>query len=134
MTGLMQPGRRRVLCIGGAGLVLTVLGDSPMARATPAARVMNSFSDPWAAETLGRAYLAAHPWDRDIRVLVQGLVETSAGWVPLLYRGTPQAIRRFTKKQCRRDFIHNRVALVDGWLLATTEARLCALAALGRMS
>jgi hypothetical protein len=61
-------------------------------------------------------------------------VETNPEWAMLLSGGSPRAIRRFMKKQCRVDFARDRVVLVDGWLLAVTEARLCALAALDRMS
>jgi len=62
-------------------------------------------------DALGRAYLEAHPDDA-----LSGLAER---WL----RGDGEALRR----DIQRDFERANVVWVEGWLLARSEARYCAL-------
>jgi hypothetical protein len=86
------------------------------------------FRDRSAAAAIGDAYLAQHPDDRDAprllrRLFGDDLAQATAGI------GREDLHVRL-RRQLRQDFAEGRTVLVDGWLLAETEARLCALAAL----
>jgi hypothetical protein len=74
------------------------------------------FSDLTALRRLGAIYLAAHPEEGSRTLLSQ-----------LLIAGDDGAIPSRLMSAVARDWSANHVAVVDGWLLARTEARLCAL-------
>src|SRR5688572_12909899 len=83
-----------------------------------------------AARRLGRLYLTRHPEDADAAVLERTLFGTTgAGW-----NGGRAAQTWATA--CQADFRAERVVVLDGWWLARSEARLCALLHLdaGRMT
>jgi len=65
----------------------------------------------------GATYLAAHPLERDPGLLLRLLVTDGA--VPL-----PAALLA----AIARDWRQHDVVVLDGWLLARSEARICALA------
>lgn len=69
-----------------------------------------------AARTLGRRYLREHPEERRFDDVEALLAAGGGGEEPLA--GIRRAIRE--------DFDRERVVRVDGWVLARTEARLCA--------
>lgn len=75
------------------------------------------------AARFGRAYLAATPGETDADQLVSLILGRTA--VP----PGREAMRVATRIQA--DFDGNRVVTVDGWIVSTTEARLCALCAIG---
>ncbi|MDQ4035942.1 MAG: hypothetical protein M3153_08430 [Chloroflexota bacterium] len=75
------------------------------------------------AALLGRAYLAATPGEADTSRLA---------WLILGAPGVPtgrEAAR--VASRMRADFDAGRVVTVEGWIVSTTEARLCALCAIG---
>jgi len=74
------------------------------------------FSDLTTLRRLGAIYLVAHPEERSRAVLSQLLIAIDGGAIPsrLLHA-------------VARDWSGNHVVVVDGWILARTEARLCAL-------
>jgi hypothetical protein len=75
------------------------------------------------AARLGRAYLAATPGEADpsrLATLILG--------APAVPEGR-EAAR--VASRIRADFDAGRVVTVDGWIVSTTEARLCALCAIG---
>jgi len=73
------------------------------------------FTDLAALRRLGAIYLAAHPEERSRVLLSQLLIAGDDGTIP------SRLLRAVA-----RDWSSNQVAVVDGWLLARTEARLCA--------
>ena len=77
---------------------------------------------------MGRAYLARTPEENDWQVLVGKLRAETL----LFERRAHEAknVRAALKHQCIRDFSEGRTVLVDGWMVSSTEARLCAVLAL----
>jgi hypothetical protein len=73
------------------------------------------FSDLTALSQLGAIYLVAHPVERSRALLSHLLIAGDDGSIP------SRLLRAVA-----RDWSSNYVVVVDGWLLARTEARLCA--------
>ena len=94
-------------------------------------RLADLFADPAGAEKLGQAYLAqAIPelsWRDRLRRVSAGL-----GGQPLGL--SDQQMRGAFEQQCRRDLAAQEFEIVDGWVLASCEADVCALLALARMA
>lgn len=101
---------------GGGFARSRVAEGSPIA--TALARL---FPDPRGARALGAAYLRAHPRT--------GAAELLAAIAPLAL-GPETPSRAALAAQCRRDFDAGRIERVGGWMLARSEAALCALLAL----
>jgi hypothetical protein len=74
------------------------------------------FSDLTALRRLGAVYLIAHPEERSRGPLSHLLIAGDEGTIP------SRLLRAIA-----RDWSSHHVVVVDGWLLARTEARLCAL-------
>ena len=89
---------------------------------------------PDSAAAVGRAYLTRVPAEALSVRLVEGIREGLArdGFDPVVPAGRPAELRSRLGERVRRDFAEGRVVAVDGWVLAATEARLFALAALRR--
>lgn len=81
------------------------------------------------ARRVGRAYLTDHPGEADERTLVRLLVATS-GW-DRASEASPTRLGELARSALTRDFERGKTVAVDGWILSRTEARLCALVALG---
>ena len=124
-----DPGRRRFLA---AALALAAGGLLPAtlqaAGADVTARLTSALSDPTSASRLGRAYLAAHPEEADSEALAQRLEQA------LEARGAPAGDRdeliAGLNVLVQDEYVTAPLVSVDGWLLAQSEARLYALAAL----
>ena len=100
-------------------------GLRPSGAGTPADLHGRGFSarlrDPEAARALGLAYLSEHPGERDPGFLHAATLKgVGAG---------ARALRRL-RERCREDFARGDTVRIDGWVLARTECRLCALVAL----
>jgi hypothetical protein len=74
------------------------------------------FPDLTVLRRLGDIYLLAHPEERSRALLSDLLIAGDDGSIP------SQLLSAVA-----RDWSGNHVVVVDGWLLARTEARLCAL-------
>ena len=74
------------------------------------------FPDLTALRRLGAIYLVAHPEERSRALLSHLLIAADDGTIPSRLLSA-----------IARDWSSNHVVVVDGWLLARTEARLCAL-------
>lgn len=81
------------------------------------------FSDQCAARLAGDHYLRAHAQEADREVLHTLLF--GAAPAP-----TAAALRRGIVERRRADFAREDTVLVAGWVLARSEARLCALVSL----
>ncbi len=75
------------------------------------------FRDHASARAIGRRYLRTHPASSELQV------------TRLLLRPGADRGRRI-RERIAADFAAGRVVILDGWVLAATEARLCALSAL----
>jgi len=73
-----------------------------------------------AAEQIGSIYLAAHPDEEDFDRLAGDLIDSS-------FEGDSEILRQRISAQRVRDFANEDVTIVDGWVLARVEARVCAL-------
>jgi hypothetical protein len=74
------------------------------------------FSDLTALRRLGAIYLVAHPEERSRALLSHLLIAGHDGTIPSRLLSA-----------VARDWSGNHVVVVDGWLLARAEGRLCAL-------
>jgi len=73
------------------------------------------FSDVTALRRLGAMYLVAHPEEASRQLLSRLLIDGGEGAIPSRL-----------SRAVARDWSNHNVAVVDGWLMARTEARLCA--------
>lgn len=115
--------RRRALatlCLAPAALLASLRG-SPPPRSALAALV----ADRPAMRRLGLAYVAVSG-EADPAAIERALEWRLAASGPIGGHGLAPAINRAISE----DFAHARTVMVDGWLLAETECRLCALTAL----
>lgn len=120
--------RRAVASLGLGGLALALAG-----RVDPAAVLSGDTAAPLAswlrsmigdldsARRIGRAYLETAPEASRERLLVElfpRLEPAMGDW------------RDSFAARCRQDFADGNTLRIEGWVLARTEVRLCALAAL----
>lgn len=82
-------------------------------------------SDREAVRRVGDAYRAAYPEEDDVEVLRAALPDFDG-----LSGAEVQAQLSTLREQVRADFAEGNVVMVDGWLLAATEARAAALVSL----
>jgi hypothetical protein len=84
------------------------------------------------AALLGRSYLDGAPLEADPARLV-GLIGVALEPAPPPGDSEGQeALRKRLAERIRGDFLNGDTVAVDGWLLAISEARLCALVSLLR--
>jgi hypothetical protein len=129
-----DPLRRRLLA-SAPWLAIIVLGGARLGQAAPraavnaagSAAVHSLLAHVDSAVAVGREYLRHHPDERDLARIRHGLSGALGGPVETL---DPAVLRERVRRRVRQDFAEDRIALVDGWILSITEARICALAAL----
>jgi hypothetical protein len=96
---------------------------------TSATALLGTLGNPAAAGRLGAAYLSAYPDEADLDVLVHqltGALGTGADTAAVSQEALMQAlVDRVEQEYCTAPLVR-----ADGWLLAPSEARLYALAAL----
>ncbi len=91
--------------------------------------LLAALSDPGAAGRLGQSYLVEHPQEQDLNRLIDQLLaalDADQGPVPT----GEIALQKALIGLIQREYITAPLRSVDGWLLAPSEARLYALAAL----
>lgn len=134
--------RRRFLALAGSVLGLVAVSRrvvlaAPLEAGPRATEASDVDGHPRSVETLvsggegvrriGAAYLAATPEERDASALFDAILAKR----PDLARASrPRALRAAFARAVRHDFAVGDVVVLDGWRLARTEARLCALWAL----
>lgn len=79
------------------------------------------------ARALGCAYLRLHPEEAAREPLLERLLPDIQRGSEVLRRLTTARLREAARRQRERDFARGDTVLIDGWILARTEARLCAL-------
>lgn len=129
----------RRLFVTGAGAVVGGLGLWPAVACIRwdghpvrrwAAQLSGVLRHQAAAGEIGRAYLRAHPSEADPERLVAGITGDWEQGPAELDRLGRDALRLRLREQIRTDFAQSRTVLVDGWVLAASEARLFGLSAL----
>ena len=130
--------RRQLLLTGLSALAALPASQALAWRGLPvagtdtfAARAAGLITDRQSAIAVGQAYLAQHPEEADLDRLVGALFADKPLAQP---RGSDEteeeAIRKWVAVRIEDDFRRARIAAVGGWVLAQTEARLCALVSL----
>jgi hypothetical protein len=84
-------------------------------------RLMGLVTDRGAARRLGSIYLASGAEPARLQALLEALAAVPG----------PEPIRALLDARRRESFVAGDVAIVDGWVLARTEAEIFALIALG---
>jgi hypothetical protein len=84
------------------------------------------------AALLGRLYLNGAPHEADPARLAGLIGVTPVPALPAGDGGGQEALRKRLAERIRGDFLNGDTVEVDGWLLAISEARLCALVSLLR--
>jgi hypothetical protein len=126
---------RRGLLVSAPWLAMVALGrpwpvraaTGPTIDSAGSAALANLLSEADSAIVVGREYLRHYPDERDPEHIRHGLSVALGGRLEAF---DPAALRERVRRRVRQDFAEDQVALVDGWILSITEARLCALAAL----
>ena len=108
----------------GGGLVLLLRRSRPGDPVAEEAKVALAGipADPKAARTIGSAYLAAEPGEADEAALVAGLFGEDG-----LGEAAPGDLSERLRSLVRTDFAAGRTVVLGGWVLARSEARMCAL-------
>ena len=124
--------RRSLLALCGVVGAMAALGrrshaDPRMSDVDFAKCVSGLFSDLTGCKRLGWENLNSHTEEADIGILVALLCGPDFGVRRLV---VPAILRRSIAQRCAQDFQNDRITHIDGWVLARTEARACALVAL----
>lgn len=129
MSGASGLSRRRLLRCALVGAVWSTLPSGGAAAShrpetDPITLVVRATLPNWcAARAVGRAYLRRRPHETDRRFLEMAIFGRPRP-------SDPARLGRLIAAGTADDFASGHVVAVDGWILAATEARLCALAAL----
>ena len=116
-----------VAALAPLGLLRRSIAAPDPKRADIAARVGAVFQNPDGARTIGRAYLAnCSPRPLKRRLLADLTKRLGRD----LHAIDSETLGRRLAKQVRNDMAGDRTIVVNGWVLAETEARLCALLAM----
>ena len=130
---------RRTFLLGATGLGVSFawrsVGFWPfLPSASGSERLAGLLTDQEGARLLGREYLRAVPAEASTRVLTARVVERLPGGLRTLDTAEEDRLHELVLRATREDFQGLRTVELRGWVLARTEARLCALAALRKRS
>lgn len=132
------PCTRRTFLLAALGGVAAGLSRYSLANNQPEACVQTSWlresiADKDAAAELGRTYLEAHPRHRRCRALIADIEQAlRKEGISVFSENDTDRIITALQRVVRREYRHDEVVSVAGWVLSNTEARLYALAALTR--
>jgi hypothetical protein len=128
--------RRRTFLLAagalGASLAWRGLGSPPVfgTAAGGSERLAALLRHEESACAVGRTYLRAVPADASAAVLTARVAERLPGGLRAVDTVSDGRLRELLARAVTEDFRELRTVEVQGWVLAQTEARLCALAAL----
>ncbi|MGH2451741.1 MAG: hypothetical protein ACRDGE_10830 [Candidatus Limnocylindria bacterium] len=132
--------RRRTFLLGATGLGVSVVWRSvgfwPFLRPSPSGseRLAGLLKHGESARLVGREYLRVVPAEASTRVLTARVVERLPGGFRALDTAKDDRLHELVLRATLEDFRGLRTVELHGWVLARTEARLCALAALEERS
>jgi hypothetical protein len=89
-------------------------------------QLSNLLSHSESARAIGHAYLALAPEEASATCLLRRIHRSLAD-----RRAGARDLRELVARRIAQDFAEDRIVELQGWILARTEARLCALKALG---
>jgi hypothetical protein len=128
--------KRRTFLAAGAGVGLSLawrsIGSLPFLEPSPSRseRLAGLLRYEHAARPLGREYLRVMPREASQKVLTARVVERLPGGLRTLDEAGDGRLRELLLQATVKDFGDLETVELQGWVLARTEARLCALAAL----
>jgi len=93
-------------------------------------KLVSFFSHKESAQHVGLEYLKSTPLEADTHLLANLVCSCSEEYRERLMRADSRRFRELLLQRLCLDFEQDRVVSVNGWILAVTEARLCALSAL----
>jgi hypothetical protein len=129
--------RRRTFLLGTAGLGVTLawrsVGSWPFRGRSPSSseRLAELLQGVEGARSVGLEYLRQVPAEASPAVLTARVAERLPGGLPAIDAASPRRLRELLSSAVAEDFRDLRTLELQGWVLARTEARLCALAVLG---
>ena len=131
--------RRRTFLLGAAASGLSLawrsLGSWPFSPTQlSGSERLGALLDGEGARAVGREYLRAFPAEASRGVLAAHVVERLPGGSRTLVTASDGRLRELLLGAAAADFGDLRTVELQGWVLARTEARLCALAALRKDS
>ncbi len=135
-TELLQFSRRRFLRLAGwitaaVGVPLPVVAHTEHPSvAIQARRLIAALGAHESRRRIGTAYLRRHRGESDTGALVTAVIAAHPRLARHLRQGEAGALRAALQAGVQRDFARGDTAMVNGWLLSRTEARLCALVAI----
>jgi hypothetical protein len=94
-----------------------------------ARRLIAALPNADSSRRIGAAWLAQRPREGNVGRLLACLRQPGDGFARAVERGESTVLRGALPQRIADDFACGRVVRVEGWLLAETEIRLCALAA-----
>jgi len=137
MKTAIRLNRRRVLQLLVASGGLCVAGLTPVqtrwwSGRPPSLRLrlLESIHQRESARAIGERFLSRHPEEGDAALLVRHITEGIPGGRARLAAARDEELRAWLAARVRRDFVEDRILRIDGWILSSTEVRLCALASL----
>lgn len=119
-------GAAAACAVAGAANSVGVFSTVPPDRTLSRRLVDGLFTSPRHARAIGRRYLALVPAEADEGNLLAALL---AGSGPADDLAT---LKSHVRRRRQQDFERGDVVVIDGWVLARSETRLCALASLVR--
>jgi len=130
------PGRRGLL-LGAIGLGVPLLY-RPLGpwrwrwrpRGSDAARLTGLLEHQRSARAVGREYLRVAPAEASAGALASLVVSQFPAEHRALGRVMDRQLRELLLLAVRQDFLQGRTVELHGWIVALTEARVCAIAAL----
>jgi hypothetical protein len=99
-------------------------------RESLAMKMTSLFGTQSSAAMIGREYLRLVPGEGEVELLVKLICASRADLQEELVKADSKELRRALSAQQCQDFEDGRIVNIQGWLLAETEVRLCALVAL----
>lgn len=128
--------RRRTFLLAAAGLGLSVawrsVGSLPFLQTSPSRseRLAGFLRHGESARIVGREYLRTVPAEASRRMLIARVAERLPGGLRTVATASDGRLRELLLRAMAEDFRALRTVQLRGWVLAQTEARLCALEAL----
>ncbi len=132
--------RRRAFLLAASGVGLSWLWRSsgfwPALGPPPTAieRLTGLLEHPKSAAVVGRAYLQAFPAESSPGLLAARLVERIPGGLETVAASTESRVSELVRRSIGDDFVDLDIVVLQGWVFARTEARLCALTELHELS
>jgi hypothetical protein len=93
-------------------------------------KLSSFFHHKQSAKNIGLEYLKIAPMEADISLLSNLICSFDREYRVQLLHANSRGFRELLRQRLCVDFEQDNIVIVNGWILAATEARLCALTAL----